>query len=248
MMSKPRVLYLEDDETLGALTSNLLGQAGFAVDWERNGEAGMLRFGAASYDLCIVDIMMPRLDGYNFVITLRRQSSRIPVIFLSARVLTEDILRGFAIGGDDYMRKPFSVDELIARMRRLLGQRVSDDDSATRVVTIGRYTFHPQVMELRLNGQTTQLSPRASELLQRMVSSRDRVLPKRETLLERMTAAEDLGYDDSYFPAAEDTERDPHISVDNPSEYILSHSPPSPIAHMSMAGQSCSASLVKRAP
>jgi DNA-binding response OmpR family regulator len=191
MTARARVLYLEDDETLGALTREMLEQAGFSVEWLRNGEVGLQRVRAESFDICVVDIMMPRLDGYSFVKTLRDASSDLPVVFLSARVLTDDILKGFEIGGDDYMRKPFSVEELVARMRRLLGQR-SKQEPELKLIPVGRYNFHYNLLELRLDGVVTQLSPRSAELLYRIATNRDRILPKRETLLE-------LWGDDSFF-------------------------------------------------
>lgn len=191
MMPKYRVLYLEDDETLGALTTDMLGQAGFLVEWLRNGEAGLQRVRAMRFDICVVDIMMPKLDGYSFVKALRSADSVLPVIFLSARVLTDDILKGFEIGGDDYIRKPFSVEELIVRMRRLLS-RGERREPEPKVISLGRYRFHHNLLELRLEGDVVQLSPRSAELLYRMATSRDRILPKRETLLE-------LWGDDSFF-------------------------------------------------
>lgn len=191
MGAEPRVLYLEDDEDLGALTADMLRNEGFDVHWERNGAEGLKRFQGATFDLCILDIMMPGMDGYALAGRIRGLAPGLPIIFLSARVLPEDVVKGFAVGGDDYLRKPFSVDELVARMRRLLA-RHERPRQAQHTWTIGHYTYEHSTFTLRSAGGSIQLSARAGEILLRMVSHPDKFLSRKETLLE-------LWGDDSFF-------------------------------------------------
>ncbi len=190
-MSKKHVLYLEDDHQLGELTSELLEKAGFAVTWAKDGASGLSRFREQQFSICIIDIMMPRLDGYTLVKTIRTTNALIPIIFLSARVLTDDIIKGFEIGGDDYMRKPFSIEELIVRMKRLLN-RHTVESTGQKIVTIGRYVFNYENLELKIDDHTVALSPRAAELLYRMAIDKNRTLLRRDTLL-------DLWGDDTFF-------------------------------------------------
>ena len=120
MNNKARILYLEDDTDLGGLTCEFLEREGFIVKWVNNGEEGLLAIQNQDFDIVIADIMMPKLDGYSFLKVIREQGNTIPLILLSARVLTEDVLKGFSIGADDYMQVFFSIEELVARVNRLL--------------------------------------------------------------------------------------------------------------------------------
>ncbi len=101
------ILYLEDEESLGSITYDMLIKNGFSVLWIMNGADGLAAFNKQSFELCIVDIMMPGLDGYSFVKTVRLKDEKVPIIFLSARILTEDVVKGFALGGNDYLKKTF---------------------------------------------------------------------------------------------------------------------------------------------
>jgi len=191
MMSKQHVLYLEDDSHIGELTTEMLQKAGFIVVWANDGKEGLNKFKEQQFDICIIDIMMPKLDGYTLVKTIRATNIFIPIIFLSARVLTEDIIKGFEIGGDDYVRKPFSVEELIVRMKRLLNKN-SIESYEAKIVNIGKYILNFERLELKIGDQITELSPRAGELLYRMATAKNRILSRRETLL-------DLWGDDNFF-------------------------------------------------
>lgn len=183
MFHKTSVLYLEDDEDLGRITTLALRSEMLEVVWEKNGIDGLARFKAARFDACVIDIMLPGMDGYTLVKAIRAIHPTIPVIFLSARVLTEDVVKGFQVGGDDYVRKPFSVEELVARVRRL-GQRASVASHGRQPVQIGGYRFYPESNELRGPQRTVCLSARAGELLYRLATNEDRTLKREETLLE----------------------------------------------------------------
>jgi DNA-binding response OmpR family regulator len=187
------ILYLEDEESLGSITYDMLIKNGFSVLWITNGADGLAAFNKQSFELCIVDIMMPGLDGYSFVKNVRLKDEKIPIIFLSARILAEDVVKGFALGGNDYLKKPFSVEELIARMNALL-KRKAQEQTDEQVFTIGEYTFNYTQMELSIKGKKMQLSDRTNELLYRLTKHKNNVLNRRQTLI-------DLWGDDHFFNA-----------------------------------------------
>ncbi|CAI8818321.1 response regulator transcription factor [Chryseobacterium sp. IT-36CA2] len=191
MNHKLKVLYLEDDPDLGEITTDILTREGFLVEWVNNGHEGLEAINSQTFDIVITDIMMPQLDGYTFLQTLRENGNTIPLILLSARVLTEDVLKGFAIGADDYMRKPFSVEELIVRMKKLL-KDASLISPVIHTVAIGNYLYNPNTYELTLEDQSYKLSPRSGEILYRFATYKNGILPRKETLI-------DLWGDDNFF-------------------------------------------------
>ena len=187
------ILYLEDEESLGSITYDMLLKNGFEVLWIKNGAEGLAIFGSQKFELCIVDIMMPGLDGYSFVKNVRLQDELIPVIFLSARVLPEDVVKGFELGGNDYLKKPFSIEELIARMNALLKKK-QKEQLGEQIFFIGKYTFNYKQMELSIGDQKIQLSDRTNELLYRLTKNKNNVLNRQQTLI-------DLWGDDHFFNA-----------------------------------------------
>lgn len=190
MNYKAKILYLEDDADLGEITADMFTREGYLVDWVKNGNDGLQLLENGNFDIAVADIMMPQMDGYSFLKIIREKENKIPFIFLSARVLTEDILKGFDIGADDYIRKPFSLDELIARINRLL-KNIPKDEVKTEL-SIGSYTYHPPTYQLSYHGEKIALSPRSGEILHRFMTSKDGILPRKETLI-------DLWGDDNFF-------------------------------------------------
>lgn len=184
------VLYLEDDEALGDVTASMLERANFTVTWAKNGNEGLNAFLLNKYDVCIIDIMMPGLDGYSLIQSIRKNNSTVPIIILSARILTEDVVKGFDIGADDYMRKPFSVDELIARIKK----RIQNNNTVNIPTTIkvGKYIYNPATMELKFDDSAVILSPRAAQILFRLLTNESNILLKRDILIE-------LWGDDNFF-------------------------------------------------
>lgn len=191
MEPKISVLYLEDDQDLGEVASLALRAEGLQVIWEKDGKDGLVKFKAHRFDACIIDIMLPGMDGYSLVKAIRALNATIPIIFLSARVLTEDVIKGFKTGGDDYMRKPFSVEELVARIQRLV-QKAAVTAAGRRAVHIGQYSYNPESNELITGDKSVYLSPRAGELLYRLATNEGRTLKRAETLIE-------LWGDDTFF-------------------------------------------------
>lgn len=191
MNNKIRVLYLEDDTDLGEITREILERESFTVKWVNNGEDGLEVIKDHVFDIIIADIMMPRLDGYTFLKKIREQGNNIPVILLSARVLTEDVLKGFSIGADDYVRKPFSIEELIARINRLL-KNITVSAAPVKTLKIGDYEYNPYTLKLKYKEEFFSLSPKAGEILHRLATGENGMLLRDKTLI-------DLWGDDSFF-------------------------------------------------
>ena len=193
-MSGPaRILLLEDDPNLGSIIAESLEREGHPVDLREDGRAGLDAMTAGGYDLCLVDVMMPLMDGFAFARRLREQGDETPLIFLTARSLVEDRVEGFRIGCDDYVTKPFSMEELLLRIRAVL-RRVGNGTTDTVPAgehEIGEYVFEPDDRLLRRGGEARRLTDRESDLLAMLCSHRDRVL-------ERSHALRTLWGDDSY--------------------------------------------------
>ncbi|HFK5529345.1 TPA: response regulator transcription factor [Elizabethkingia anophelis] len=192
MNNRARILYLEDDTDLGELTCEFLEREGFIVKWVNNGEEGLLAIQNQDFDIVIADIMMPKLDGYSFLKVIREQGNTIPLILLSARVLTEDVLKGFSIGADDYMRKPFSIEELVARVNRLLKNVKVTAVSAIKTVKIGDYEYNPYTLKLKYEDEYFNLSQKSGEILHRLATGENGMLFRDKTLI-------DLWGDDNFF-------------------------------------------------
>jgi DNA-binding response OmpR family regulator len=194
-MSGPvAILLLEDDPNLGRIVKESLEREGFAVTLCADGEAGLEAFAGEACDLCLVDVMMPRVDGFAFARELRRRDRTVPLIFLTARSLTEDRIEGFRLGGDDYVTKPFSMEELVLRIRAVL-RRAGTGGAAGGpdgdVHALGEYEFDARQQVLRRAGEERRLTDRESELLALLCRHRDEVL-------DRGLALRRIWGDDSY--------------------------------------------------
>ncbi len=194
-MSAPaRILLLEDDPNLGLIIEESLVEEGFPVRLCRDGQAGLDAFGVGDFDLCLVDVMMPVLDGFEFARRLRAQGDETPLIFLTARSLTEDRVEGFRIGCDDYVTKPFSMEELLLRIQAVLRRTGNPPETAApppHRIELGRYIFHHADQTLEYDGEHRKLTGRESDLLELLCLHHDRVL-------ERSFALRRLWGDDNY--------------------------------------------------
>ena len=193
------VLLVEDEEILATIIKETLEQRGFRFTIARNGVEGWESFRDEKPDVCVVDIMMPRKDGYSLVEDIRRVDQQTPVIFLTAKNQTPDVLRGLSIGGDDYMKKPFSMEELILRIQKLVKRNGIVDTWNVPVLTqadilIGNLVFSPRRLQLSRGKEIITLSQRESELLELLAQ-------KRNQLLERDTALLKLWGDSNPFTA-----------------------------------------------
>ncbi len=194
METKLHILLCEDDENLGMLLREYLQAKGYDTELCLDGEAGFREFMRGHYDICVLDVMMPKKDGFTLAEEIRQQNAEVPVIFLTAKNMKEDILKGFRIGADDYLTKPFSMDELVFRieavMRRVRGKK-------TQVKTqyrLGKYIFDAQRQILSIGEEKTKLTTKESELLGLLCSYANEVL-------QRELALKTIWIDDNYFNA-----------------------------------------------
>jgi DNA-binding response OmpR family regulator len=185
------VLFIEDEPALGMIVKDSLAYRGFDVLYAANGVEGLEQFRQHQPDIVVADIMMPDMDGFTMAEHIRRDDPHTPIIFLTARSQTADVVRGFELGGNDYLKKPFSLDELIARINALLRVGASRG-SANGTLKIGRYIFDPAKQKLSVDDREVTLSHREAELLRRLYQQRNEVLGRSEVLNE-------LWGDDSFF-------------------------------------------------
>ncbi|MGI4884634.1 MAG: response regulator transcription factor [Janthinobacterium lividum] len=191
----PHLLLLEDELPLARIVRESLERQGFRVTHAADGARGLAAFRREPFDLCLVDVMLPQLDGLAFVAEIRRTNQQVPVLFLTAKSQPADVVQGFGVGGNDYLRKPFSLDELVVRLRELLRRAPAAAPALPAAVPLGRYVFVPLRQELWLDGQlSARLSHRESELLALLARQQPRPLDRQAALLQ-------LWGDDSFFHA-----------------------------------------------
>jgi DNA-binding response OmpR family regulator len=187
----PTVLLVEDEVFLGQIVKDSLEVRGFRVVHATDGQQGWDCYRAHAPDVLVLDVMMPQLDGFSLAQRVRQHNEHVPIIFLTARSQTVDVVKGFELGGNDYLKKPFSMDELIVRIKALLNRKpvaLPAEDS----YPIGRYFFDYPRQKLTLDGRDTTLSYRESELLKRLYQHRNQVL-------ERTVILRELWGEDSFF-------------------------------------------------
>ncbi len=192
---KIRILLAEDDENLGTLLREYLNVKSYDCDWFINGEKAYKNFIKGHYDLCILDIMMPVKDGYTLAREIRMTNADIPIIFLTAKSMKEDIIEGFKAGADDYITKPFSMEELIFRVEAIL-RRIRKDVTGAHLqeYRIGDYIFHPNTQTLKLGTNEQKLTTKESDLLKLLCANKNSVL-------DRNYALKTIWIDDNYFNA-----------------------------------------------
>jgi DNA-binding response OmpR family regulator len=192
MAKKINILLAEDDENLGHLLKTFLAAKGFGVELARNGKTAFERFNEAKYDFCIFDVMMPIMDGFTLAKEIREIDRKVPILFLTAKALKEDKLEGFAIGADDYLTKPFSMEELLARVNAIL-RRVevpaSDEDNT---IMIGTIAYEPELRILHLKEGDKKLTTKENQLLSMLVKNESEILDRQATLRA-------IWGDDNYF-------------------------------------------------
>ena len=164
MNDKIRMLLVEDEQTLADIIADTLGEKEFDVTVAYNGAEGLRRFDEVRPDVVVTDIMMPGMDGFSFVDALRRRSADVPILFLSARSAVDDVIHGFETGGNDYLRKPFAMSELIVRVRALAGRAGVGKARTERVFELGRMRFDAERQRLTCDGVVTELSARESDV------------------------------------------------------------------------------------
>jgi len=192
MAIKRKILLVEDDTNLGNLLQDSLELKNFEVTLKRNGDDGWNEYKAGKYDMCILDVMMPKKDGFTLAKEIRRTNTQIPIIFLTAKVLKEDTIEGLKIGADDYLTKPFSMEELTLRMDNIFKRVPKAEVSEQNEFHIGRYVFDNSSRTLTIGETSLKLTTKESELLKMLALHIDR-------LLERDIALNTVWGTDSYF-------------------------------------------------
>jgi two-component system, OmpR family, response regulator len=191
---RTNVLLTEDDPNLGMLLREYLEAKGFAVTLAVNGKQGYEKFNQGGFDICILDVMMPVKDGFTMAEEIRQTDKEIPIIFLTAKSMKDDKLRGFETGADDYITKPFSMDELLMRMQAILRRTMPDADRPQKKepITVGEFTFDFDRQALAIRGVERKLTTKESDLLQMLCANRYDVL-------DRNYALNRIWGDDNYF-------------------------------------------------
>lgn len=182
-MAETKVLYVEDEVFLARIVKESLESRGFEVHLETDGARALTAFRKVQPDICVLDIMLPNKDGFELAEDIRHLSADTPILFLTAKTQTEDVVRGFQLGGNDYIRKPFSMEELIVRIQHALRQKAAPAERASAdEVQIGRMQFMVNRQLLCGEGEERKLSFREAELLKLLVQQRGQIIPRKDIL------------------------------------------------------------------
>ena len=192
--NKLHILLCEDEESLGMLVREYLQAKGYDAELFLDGEAGYKAFMKGKYDMCLLDVMMPKMDGFDLAREIRLINADVPIIFLTARNLKDDILEGFKLGADDYLTKPFSMDELVYRMEAILRRVRAKSQRVVAQYQLGNFTFDTRRQTLSIGDKQTKLTTKESELLTMLCTHVNDVL-------ERELALKTIWIDDNYFNA-----------------------------------------------
>ncbi|MDR6760456.1 DNA-binding response OmpR family regulator [Flavobacterium sp. 2755] len=189
-MKNFKILYTEDDETLAFLTKDNLEQNNYEVVHCTNGKSGLETFKDEDFDICIFDIMMPKMDGFELAEEVRKMDTDVPIIFLSAKTLKEDRIKGLRLGADDYLVKPFSIEELILKIEVFLKRSQKNNKVEKSVYEIGKYQFDTKNFILFNDEEKVGLTQREAELLKLFLDNKNLVL-KREQILTALWGTDD---------------------------------------------------------
>jgi DNA-binding response OmpR family regulator len=182
-MKKPKIFYVEDEIFLAKIVSETLQSKGYDVVLESDGGQAVKRFLEAQPDVCILDVMLPNKDGFAIADEIREKDPKVPIIFLTAKSGVNDVVNGFKIGGNDYIKKPFSMEELIVRIENVLKQAPGTPaQKQEEEIKLGGYTFHLNRQTLTHDGEQRKLSYRESELLKILYQNREQILERRDIL------------------------------------------------------------------
>lgn len=216
---KPRILLAEDDLNLGRLLVDYLEAEGFYVKLCPDGGHALKEFYGGSFDLCLLDVMMPKMDGFSLAKEIRTKDKKTPFIFITAKSLKGDKLKGYDLGADDYITKPFDEEELLWKIKAIIRRsRESKNESKAAIITLGKYTFDFHNQSLTINGITKRITEKESDILDYLCSRRNQVI-KREELLKEL-----WGENDYFFGRSLDVfitkirkylKEDPELSIEN---------------------------------
>lgn len=195
MLEKPHILLAEDDQDFGNILKQYLEMSGYAVSWAKNGEEALELFKSSPsiFNICVLDVMMPKMDGFTLAEKIIKINPEIPVVFLTARKMKEDKLKGLKLGADDYIVKPFEADELVLRLHNII-KRTSvkkTDKKIEKTIKIGVYDFDTHRLELKLNNTMQRVTEKEGELILFLVAHKNQLL-KREEILNAVWKNDDF--------------------------------------------------------
>jgi two-component system OmpR family response regulator len=180
---KSKILLCEDDTNLGMVLKNYLELNDFDVTLERDGRLGLAAFQREKFDICLLDVMMPNMDGFTLAEEIRDVDPDIPLFFLSAKTMKDDIIQGYKLGADDYITKPFDSEVLLLKIRAILKRNEEENRVNDNIeFDLGRYHFNPKLRELKHDDMTQTLSPKENELLKMLAEHKNDLLPRERAL------------------------------------------------------------------
>ena len=180
---KFKILLCEDDTNLGMVLKNYLELSDYDVTLERDGRLGLAAFQREKFDICLLDVMMPHMDGFTLAEEIRDVDPDIPLFFLSAKTMKEDIIQGYKLGADDYITKPFDSEVLLHKIKAILKRNEElNRESENMEFDLGQFHFNPKLRELILAGKTQTLSPKENELLKMLAEHKNDLLPREKAL------------------------------------------------------------------
>ena len=192
MNNQIRILLAEDDLNLGQLLQTFLASKGFNVSLAQNGKIAFEKFNKGQYNFCIFDVMMPEMDGFTLAKEIREIDKKIPILFLTAKAMKEDKLEGFSLGADDYLTKPFAMEELLARINAILRRTTTPSNDGQAIVNVGAIKYEPESRLLHLQNGVKKLTTKENQLLQLLVKNQNEILDRHATLRA-------IWGDDNYF-------------------------------------------------
>jgi DNA-binding response OmpR family regulator len=180
---KNKILLCEDDTNLGMVLKNYLELNEYDVTLERDGRLGLAAFQREKFDICLLDVMMPNMDGFTLAEEIRDVDPDIPLFFLSAKTMKDDIIQGYKLGADDYITKPFDSEVLLLKIKAILKRNEEDNRISDNVeFDLGKYHFNPKLRELKHDEMTQTLSPKENELLKMLAEHKNDLLPRERAL------------------------------------------------------------------
>jgi two-component system, OmpR family, response regulator len=192
MSSSIHILVAEDDENLGTLLNTFLKNKGFSTVLARDGKEAFDRFNSEKFDFCILDVMMPKMDGFALAKEIRELDKRIPILFLTAKAMKDDKLQGFEAGADDYLTKPFAMEELLARITAIMRRVEQKTGQDSEFYMLGAIKYEPSLRILHLSEGEKKLTTKENQLLELLVKNENDILDRQATLRA-------VWGDDNYF-------------------------------------------------
>lgn len=194
MTVKQHIFLVEDDLSFGAVLKSYLELNDFTVTWVDDGKTALDKFKTGTFQICILDVMLPNVDGFTIATGIGKLDATIPLVFLTAKSLKEDILKGYNVGADDYITKPFDTEVLLCKIKAIIKRQSTQPISDEFLFSIGSYEFNSKLRSISFNGEKQKLSPKEADLLKLLCQNKNE-------LLSRETALRKIWGEDGYFTA-----------------------------------------------